>query len=105
MKIVWAKQASKSAKEIALYINKSFGTKAKHEFLSAINDMIKKLEQNPLIGKLDPYMEGFAVEYRCVFVQRLSKVVYYVDGNKVTIVAFTDARRDPINIASQILQN
>ncbi len=104
MKIVWAKQASKSAKEIASYIKKSFGAKAKYDFLSAVNDTVAKLEQNPYIGKLDPYMENFSVEYRCVFVQRLSKLVYYVDNNTVTVAAFIDARRDPEFVSAHIRQ-
>ena len=63
---------------------------------------MSSLENNPYIGKRDPYMDGYPVEYRCVFVNRLSKMVYYVDNNKVNVVTFSDARRDPESIAASI---
>ena len=102
MKVVWSKQAGKSMRQISSYIKKRFGLRAKETFLSEVTDIVSSLENNPYIGKRDPYMEGNPVEYRCMFVNRLSKMVYYVDKNNVYVVAFCDARRDPESIAASI---
>jgi plasmid stabilization system protein ParE len=102
MKVVWAKQASESLQLIASYICDNFGFGAKQKFLSEITDMLSSLEFNPYIGKIDPYMEGFPIEYRCVYIHRLSKAVYYVENDNIVIVALTDARRDPEEFANSI---
>lgn len=105
MKVVWAKQASESLQQIASYIYDNFGFDAKQKFLSEVIDMLSSLKFNPYIGKLDPYMEGFPTEYRCVFIHRRSKMVYYVENNDIVIAAFTDARRDPEEFANSFVKD
>ena len=89
-------------RQVSAYIKKRFGITAKETFLSEVSDMVTSLKNNPYIGKRDPYMENSPVEYRCVFVHRLSKMVYYVEKNIINVVAFSDARKDPERIAASI---
>lgn len=61
------------------------------------------LKQHPEMGAIDPLFEDFSIAYRSIVINRLSKMVYYIDNDTVIyIVAFWDCRREPKALASQV---
>lgn len=55
------------------------------------------------MGAIDPLFEDFSIAYRSIVINRLSKMVYYIDNDTVIyIVAFWDCRRELKALASQV---
>ena len=63
------------------------------------------LGQYPNMGKIESYLADLPRSYRSVVVSRLNKIVYYVDGNILYIVALWDTRREPQKQAQQVKDN
>ena len=104
MKIKWKLQARASLRQIANYIKVNFDNNAVIKYRSAVEQQLKVLESFPDIGAPDPLFSDRATTYRSVLVNRLSKMVYFVDydNNNIVIAAFWDCRQDPNNQASQV---
>ena len=98
----WEKIAVKQLKEVAGYIENNFGKKRKNVFLSDVAHTIGLLESNPYMGALDPLLSGRAKSYRSIIINRLDKMVYYIDGDIVHIAAFWDCRREPFGQARHL---
>ena len=60
------------------------------------------IEDSPNIGPVEPLLADRAVMYRNCVMNRLDKIVYYIDGDIVYIVAFGDVRRDPVTLAGEV---
>ncbi len=104
MKIRWKDEAKISMRQIAKYINKRFGEKSRREFVQRVRDMEKSLKINPFFPKVDPLFDAFGKEYRSVFINGLSRMVYYVDGDIIRIAAFFDGRRDAEEESRRIME-
>ena len=104
MKIRWKDEAKASMLQIAKYINIKFGKKSRLKFIQRVQDMEKSIKNNPFFPKVDPLFDGYGKEFRSVFINGLSRMVYYVDGDIIRIVAFFDGRRDAENQANQITE-
>ena len=98
MKTVWEDPALEQLGEVADYIGDRFGEKRADVFLDEVRHVIDLLEYNPYMGALDPLLVGRSESYRSVLVNKLNKLVYYVDENNETIhiAAFWDCRREPL---------
>ncbi len=95
MTIIWQTEARTSFRQIAQYINKRFGRKARQEFLQKVKDTELLLKDQPGIGSLDPLFADRTNAYRSIIINGLSKMVYCTKGNAIHIVAFWDCRREP----------
>jgi len=104
MTISWSKQAAESLRETTAYVRNEFGIKAKQKLLDEIRSMIKHLPDNPCMGKVEPLLEDASVEYRSLVINRLNKIVYYINTETETIeiVALWDTRREPKTQASKL---
>ena len=104
MIIKWKKQAKASLRRIAYYIKTNFDNNAVIKFRRAVGQQLKMLEAFPDIGAPDPLFSDRTTTFRSVLVNRLSKMVYFVDydNNTIVIAAFWDNRQDPNYQASQI---
>ena len=104
MKIRWKDEAKASMRQIAKYINKKFGKKSCREFLQRVRDMVKSIKVNPFFPKVDPLFSNDDKAYRSVFINGLSRMVYYVEDDVVNIVAFFDGRRDAEEEAKRVTE-
>jgi len=97
MKLIWEHIAKDQLKEVAGYVRKSFGLNREKQFQQEIRYATRMLLLNPYMGALDPLFSGRSIAYRSILVNRLNKMVYYVDNNDIIhISAFWDCRREPI---------
>ncbi|MBQ3657931.1 MAG: type II toxin-antitoxin system RelE/ParE family toxin [Bacteroidales bacterium] len=94
MKLIWDEQALEQLKQVAGYVKRSFGVKRKNVFLREITHATDMLVLNPYMGALDPRLSDRSKSYRSIIVNKLNKMVYYVEDNAVIIIAFWDCRRD-----------
>lgn len=101
-KTEWDQKALEGKRQVAAYIYKKFGINSKKKFLQRVRDMEKTLKINPYFVNKDPLFEGYTKEMRSVFINNLSRMVYYVEGDIIHIAAFWDGRRDAENQAAQI---
>ncbi|MBP5502640.1 MAG: type II toxin-antitoxin system RelE/ParE family toxin [Bacteroidales bacterium] len=107
MNIKWKLQARASLRQIVYYIKTKFDNNAVNKFRCAVEQQLKVLESFPDIGAPDPLFYDRATTYRSVLINRLSKMVYFVDydNNTIVISAFWDCRQDPTNQASQVSES
>lgn len=102
MKTRWDDRALMQLKDIARYIKNNFGVIAKNKFLQEVRHVRQLLSANPYMGALDPLFSDRAKEYRSVIVDGMDKLVYYIEGDVVTIIAFWDCRQDPMAQAARV---
>ncbi len=97
MKVTWSEQAAESLRDIVSYVRKEFGIYAKQRIIHEVQEFVNLLPQNPQLGKVEPLQQDCSVEYRSYVINRINKVVYYIncDNNTIEIVALWDTRREP----------
>ena len=88
-------------RQVARYVNKKFGRKARQEFMQRVKDVEKRIATQPNIGKIDPLYAARPLTYRSVIINGLNKMVYRIDGDIIYIVDFWDTRREPVSQAAQ----
>ncbi len=101
MTVKWTPTAKKQWRKTAKYIQKKFGDKSREAFMQEVLQTSILLGQYPNLGKIEPFLADLPRSYRSVVVSRLNKIVYYIDGNIIYIVAFWDTRREPKQQAQQ----
>ena len=102
MKVVWSPAASEALVKTATYIRKEFGSKSKKRFLDEIKHTAKLLKQYPNLGMVEPLLEGTPVLYRSIVVNRLNKLVYFIEEQTIEIVAVWDTRSEPKSQANEL---
>lgn len=85
-----------------MYIMLEFGDRANKRFLQEIQRVSDLLEENPLMGLVEPLLTGKSKEYRSVVVNRQNKIVYYIKGNTIRVSALWDTRREPKSLAKEV---
>ena len=102
MKSVITELAKDQIRQIAKYIRKKFGKNRRDQFMQEVRQTRRLIEGRPYIGPVEPLLADRAVMYRSYVMNRLDKIVYYIDGDIIYIVAFWDVRRDPITLAGEV---
>lgn len=95
-KIKWNPRAKENFSDTALYIKKTFGALTATNFVQEVHQTVRYIRNNPGIGAAERYLEDTPVLYRSIVVQRLNKIIYWVNGDVIEIVDFWDCRREPI---------
>ena len=102
MKVKWAPNAKNQLRHTAKYIRGEFGLKAQREFLQEVHSTNFLLSENPHLGPVEPLLVGAPTVYRSIVVQRLNKIVYYLTGDHIEVVAFWDVRREPKTLVNEV---
>ena len=84
------------------YIQASFGKKARLKFRHEIAHVSELLLQNPNLGPVEPYLADTPVLYRSIVVNRLNKIIYWINDDVIEIVDSWDTRREPMAQAGQM---
>lgn len=104
MRIIWSPKATKRLRQVASYIHSEYGSQSSTSFLKEAYRTERLLAKNPLLGSVEPYLENAPVTYRSVNLNRLKKIVYWINDDVIEIVDFWDCRRDPEKLAEQTLR-
>ena len=99
MKIKWNPSARADLRQVAHYVNRKFGRKARQEFRQRVRDAEKRIAAQPNIGAIDLLYADRQQTYRSIIVNGLNKMVYRVEGDIIYIVDFWDTRREPTSQA------
>jgi len=103
MNVQWTDLARDKWKTIADYILSEFGAVALQEYAQETQKWQSILENMPSIGKIEPLLINRGKEYHFIIIRRLTKVVYYIDGNDLIIANVWDTRQEP-NVQLSMLQ-
>ena len=95
MRIVVNDEAKEKIRQTAKYIQNKFGKKARVDFRNEIDHVSRLLRNNPYLGPAEPFLAEAPVPYRSIVVNRLNKMVYWINGDVIEIVDFWDTRREP----------
>ena len=102
MQIVWLDEAKVLLKKAISFGMFAFGEKAVIRFVDEIQKTDERLSAFPLLGKIEPSLEGLGQEYRSLVIHRNYKVIYYIDDDIVFIASFWSTQCDPENLRSEI---
>jgi plasmid stabilization system protein ParE len=102
MRIIVDERADEKIQETAKYILEMFGRKARQGFRREFHRVVKLLSKNPNIGPAEPFLADAPVMYRSIVVNRLNKIVYWINDDVIEIVDFWDTRREPEAQAKQV---
>ena len=93
MQIKWSEQARNDLREIMTYVGVNFGRCKAEEVLADIHSQADMLKNFPKLGRVFVKDIGLDITYRS-FSDKLNKIVYFVDGETINIVALWQNRRD-----------
>lgn len=85
MKVVWSNRAVDAAEVIGEYIYQSFGYSTFTNYREAILQAETLLLANPFIGPEEPRITSGKFQHHTLLVNRLSKIVYYVDNDTIIL--------------------
>ena len=102
MRVVWSLEAHDQLRQAANFIENRFGKSSRTKFLDNIYHVVPLLSKYPYLGKEEPLLEGASVVYRSLVIGRLNKIVYYINGNTIEIVALWDTRREPKKLTEEL---
>ena len=71
------------------------GERYAEKFSTLIDEKLNKLQRFPLIGFIEPLLVDRKYQYRATVIYHNYKMVYYVEGDTIWVVAFWDMRMNP----------
>ena len=95
MRTFWYPEATKKFHQTVSYIQAEYGSNSSKKFLKEAYRTERLLARNPYLGKAEPFLAEAPVPYRSIVVNRLNKMVYWINGDVIEIVDFWDTRREP----------
>ena len=100
MKIFWSLLAYASYSHIKDTICERFGYMAEQDFVAAVDKAVRQVSEFPGSGKqeLELAEDG---SVHSVPVRKLSKIIYYVEGDTLYIADFWSTRQDPANLTAR----
>ena len=105
MRVVWHLEAAKRLRQVVSYIQTEYGSKSCKKFLKEAYRTERLLAKNPYLGPVEPLLVDAPVQYRSIVVNRLNKIVYWINGDVIEIVDFLDTRREPNKQAQQTIES
>lgn len=102
MKVIWLNRAEMSMRRTEEYILQEFGETARKHFMQEVESVAYLLEKMPELGHFEPLLADYKQGYRCIVINRLNKLIYYIKDNQILIAAFWDCRREPKKLVKDI---
>ena len=65
------------------------------KFSRLVDEKLSKLQRFPYTGFIEPLLVGRKYQYRATIIYENYKMVYYVEGDVIWVVAFWDMRMNP----------
>ena len=102
LKVIWHDQAKEALRNTAKYIRERFGIQVRENFRNEVDNVQKQLMNNPYMGPEEPLLADKTIKYRSFVINKLNKIVYYVEKDTIHIADFWDTRKEPKNQADQV---
>lgn len=93
MQINWSEQSRNELREIVTYVGVNFGRRKADEVFTDIRSQADMLKTFPNVGRVFVKDKELGITYRS-FTDKLNKIVYFVEGDTITIVTIWQNRRD-----------
>ena len=102
MKVIWTEQALYDWQVIADYIFDRFGLNALIDFHEETRAQQTGIVRFPDGGAPLSSKRRQRCEFRYVPINKLSKIIYHVDGETIYVDVFWDVRQDPKRLAKRL---
>ena len=102
MNIIWTNPAIDELGKTIRYITNNYGNKSVAKFNRQLAKSIKMISNNPQSAPKELLLENEEEEFRSIVINRLNKLVYYIDNNTLYIADIWDCRRAPKNLTNRI---
>ncbi len=99
MTVIWAERAEQALHSVEEYIKRDFGEQARLKFMQKAEATAGQLASFPHYGKIEPLLAHRQKSYRSVVVTKQSKLIYYVESERIVIADFWECRREPESLA------
>lgn len=93
MQINWSEQSRNDLREIVTYVGVNFGRRKADEVFTDIRSQADMLKTFLNVGRVFVKDKELGITYRS-FTDKLNKIVYFVEGDTITIVTIWQNRRD-----------
>ena len=94
MKVVYLSSARSSFGSIMAYLRKHYEPSAVLKIRTGLLDAVDLLSKYRGLGQMEPYLEHLGQGHRRMVVGKY-KIIYRVEGDRIVVCDFFDARRDP----------
>ena len=96
-KVTWDELARQNQKDILAYGARTWGKNAARKMHLHIKTEVERLSQFPLIGKVEPLLQGRILQFHSLVIHEHYKLVYHYDEAQqlIRIAALWDTRREP----------
>ena len=95
MRVIWLAHAEAALRNTEEYILQKYGEISRERFMLEVEDIAYLLEKMPELGHFEPLLTNYEQGYRSIVINHLNKLIYYIKGNEIIIVALWDCRREP----------
>ena len=102
MKPIWTEGAVSDWEGIARYIAVNFGKKAFDDYNEATDQAEKQIAEFPGSGTPLKTRKHRNLGLKFVFIRKLSKMIYHVDGEMVIIDVIWDTRQSPKRLTERL---
>jgi len=103
MTVIWHPEATLSAAQTAEYIRLRDGETASESFIEAIDEAIETLKAFPESSPEERLFRKNPLHFRSVPIQKLSKIIYRIEGDTIYVVDFWDTRMKPWTLVTRVL--
>jgi len=105
MVVIWTEFAENKLKQVFDYYNDVAGYNVAKKIVTKIKKSAELLEIMPLMAPIEVGLKKCKFKHRALVVNKIFKVVYFIDEKTECIVIATiwDCRRDPIKLQEDIL--
>lgn len=101
MLIKWSEQSRVDLRGVLSYVGANFGHRKAEEVLSDIRGRAELLKDFPMLGRVFVKDPELGITYRSL-TAKLNKIVYFIDGETINIVAVWQNRRDINNLKKML---
>ena len=96
-----SRRAKQATADCCLYPNGIWSQK-QAKFIKEVYRSERLIAKFPYLGIAEPILADAPVSYRSIVVNRLNKMVYWINEDVIEIVDFWDTRREPKKQAEQV---
>lgn len=94
MEVIWSANAKKQVALVLAYCKKEFGVEVSKRFAQSLSRDNQRLAENPYMGALEPLLSHRMEQFRYL-VESHYKIIYFVKGEILYVVALWDCRQHP----------
>ena len=102
-KVAWSDRAERAYGLIIDYVAGEFGTTRARQYVAEVHKTVARLPENPMIGQIEPLLEGSRYEFRRLVIGNLTKIIYRIAEERIEIADVWDTRKNPEELAARFI--